>query len=90
MIFIGAVGALKPEFKLGDLCTPVYSIAGGFAHTYLKDSIKDFVPFERVEPDMAFIDNIVGIAEESGYKITKAKTQGLAPGMKPTRAMKFA
>ena len=24
------------------------------------------------------------------YKITKAKTQGLAPGMKPTRAMNFA
>lgn len=49
MIFIGAVGALKPEFKLGDLCTPSFSIAGGFAHTYLKDSIKDFVPFEKVE-----------------------------------------
>ena len=49
MIFIGAVGALKPEFELGDLCTPSFSIAGGFAHTYLKDSIKDFVPFEKVE-----------------------------------------
>ena len=49
MIFIGAVGALKPEFELGDLCTLSFSIAGGFAHTYLKDSIKDFVPFEKVE-----------------------------------------
>ena len=49
MIFIGAVGALKPEFELRDLCTPSFSIAGGFAHTYLKDSIKDFVPFEKVE-----------------------------------------
>ena len=72
MIFIGAVGALKPEFELGDLCTPSFSIAGGFAHTYLKNSIKDFVPFERVEPDMAFINNIVGIAEESGYELKKA------------------
>ena len=72
MIFIGAVGALKPEFALGDLCTPSYSIAGGFAHTYLKDSIKDFVPFERVEPDMEFINNVVGIAEESGYELKKA------------------
>ena len=72
MIFIGAVGALKPEFELGDLCTPSFSIAGGFAHTYLKDSIKDFVPFERVEPDMEFINNVVGIAEESGYELKKA------------------
>ena len=72
MIFIGAVGALKPEFALGDLCTPSYSIAGGFAHTYLKDSIKDFVPFERVEPDMEFVDCIVGIAEESGFELKKA------------------
>ena len=72
MIFIGAVGALKPEFALGDLCKPSYSTAGGFAHTYLKDSIKDFVPFERVEPDMEFVDRIVGIAEESGFELKKA------------------
>lgn len=72
LIFIGAVGALKPEFSLGDLCTPSYSIAGGFTHTYLKDSIKDFVPFERVEPDMIFVDKVVGIAEESGYELKKA------------------
>lgn len=74
MIFIGAVGALKPEFELGDLCTPSFSIAGGFAHTYLKDSIKDFVPFERVEPDMEFINNVVGIAEESGYELYHTMT----------------
>lgn len=72
MIFIGAVGALKPEFELGDLCTPFYSIAGGSAHTYLKNSIKDFVPFEKVEPDMTFVNNIAGIAEESGYELKKA------------------
>lgn len=50
------------------MCTPSYSIAGGFTHTYLKDSIKEFVPFERVEPDMTFVDKVVGIAEESGYE----------------------
>lgn len=72
MIFIGAVGALKPEFELGDLCTPSYSIAGGFAHTYLKDSIRDYVPFERVEPDMKFVDEMVGLAKENGYNLKKA------------------
>lgn len=72
IIFIGAVGALKPEYEPGDLCTPSYSIAGGFAHTYLKDSIRDYVPFERVEPDMEFIDRVAQIAEKSGYELKKA------------------
>ncbi len=72
LIFIGAVGALKPEYELGDLCTPSFSIAGGSAHTYLKESIRDYVPFERVEPDMAFVDEIVALAKESGYDLKKA------------------
>ena len=72
MIFIGAVGALKSEFELGDLCTPLYSIAGGFAHTYLKDSIKDFVPFEKVEPKMDFVDKVVDVAKENGFVLKKA------------------
>lgn len=72
MIFIGAVGALKPEFELGDLCTPSFSIAGGFAHTYLKNSIKDFVPFEKVEPEMSFVDKVVDVAKENGFQLKKA------------------
>lgn len=72
MIFIGAVGALKSKFELGDLCTPSYSIAGGYVHTFLKKSIKDFIPFERVEPDMEYVDKIVEIAKEDGYELKKA------------------
>lgn len=72
IIFIGAVGALKSEYNLGDICTPSYSIAGGFSHTYLKDSIRDYVPFERVEPDMEFVDKVVQMAEENGYELKKA------------------
>lgn len=72
LIFIGAVGALKPEFGLGDLCTPSYSIAGGIAHTYLKDSIKDYVPFERIEPHMEFVDDVVNLAKENDYELKKA------------------
>ncbi len=72
VIFIGAVGALKSEFELGDVCTPTYSIAGGFAHTYLKSSIKDYVPFERIEPDMEFVDEVVKLSKENGFEIKKA------------------
>lgn len=72
LIFVGAVGALSKEFSLGDICTPSYSIAGGSAHTYLKDSVRDYVPFERVEPDMQYVDRIVRLSEESGYTLRKA------------------
>lgn len=72
MIFIGAVGALKPEFELGDICTPLYSIAGSYAHTYLKESIRDYVPFEKVEPDMTFVNEVIGEGDSKGIKIKKA------------------
>ena len=72
MIFIGAVGALKEEFGLGDVCTPSYSISGGYTNTYLKDSLRDFVPFEKVTPRMQFIDEVIAIGKEKGYDIKKA------------------
>lgn len=72
MIFIGAVGALKKKFSLGDVCTPSYSISGGYTNTYLKDSLRDFVPFEKVTPEMQFIDEVIAIGKEQGYDIKKA------------------
>lgn len=72
MIFIGAVGALKKEFGLGDICTPSFSISGGYTNTYLKESIRDFVPFEKVEPEMSFIDEVIDIGKKKGYDIKKS------------------
>ena len=71
MIFIGAVGALKDSFDLGDICTPEYSISGGYANTYLKESIKDYVPFEKVTPDREYVDHVVSLGKENGYVIRK-------------------
>ena len=72
LIFIGAVGALKEEFNIGDICTPSYSVAGTLANTYLKESIRDYVPFEKIYPDTEYVDSIIRLAEESNYKIRKA------------------
>lgn len=72
MLFVGAVGALKDSFALGDVCTPAYSIAGGYAHTYLKASIRDFAPFERVTPDMAYVDRVIALGAENGCAVRKA------------------
>lgn len=72
LIFIGAVGALKEEFNIGDICTPSYSVAGTLANTYLKESIRDYVPFEKIYPDTEYVDSIIQLAEDNNYKIKKA------------------
>ena len=72
LIFIGAAGALKEEFQIGDICTPTYSIAATLANTYLKESLKDYVPFEKVFPDMKYVDEIIQSAVENHYCIRKA------------------
>jgi len=72
LIFIGAAGALKESFDIGDICTPSYSVAGTLANTYLKDSIKDYVPFEKIYPDEEYVNRIIQLAKESNYAIRKA------------------
>ncbi len=59
MIFVGSAGALNDKFELGDICTPTYCIAGVYANTYLKNSLSDFIPFEKVVPDKNFIDQVI-------------------------------
>ena len=73
VIFIGAVGALKEGFDLGDICTPLYSISGSYADTYLmQKSIRDDMRFQKVYPDMTFIDEVIALANERGHEIKKA------------------
>lgn len=73
LIFIGAVGGLKPEFNLGDVCTPSYSISGSYADTYLmKGSIKESMLFTKVFPDMDYVDTVIDIGKTKGYDIRKA------------------
>ena len=72
LIFIGAVGGLKPEFELGDICTPSYSLSGSYADTYLmKDSIKENMLFTKVFPDMDYVDSVIEIGKSKGYEIKK-------------------
>lgn len=72
LIFIGAVGALKEGIEIGDLYTPLYSVSGVFANTYLKDKLSDFVPFEKVYPQMSFVDNVIALADDCEIKLKKA------------------
>ena len=73
MIFIGAVGALKEHFELGDVCTPSYSLSGSYANSYLKkDSIRETMLFPKTEPDMKYVDEVIDIGKDKGYNIKKA------------------
>lgn len=73
MIFIGAVGALKEHFELGDVCTPSYSLSGSYADSYLKkDSIRETMLFSMTEPDMKYVDEVIDIGKDKGYNIKKA------------------
>lgn len=72
LIFIGSAGALKEEFNIGDICTPSYSVAVTLANTYLKDSINDYVPFEKIYPDTEYVNGIIRLAEENNYTVKTA------------------
>ena len=73
MIFIGAAGGLKDTFELGDVCTPSYSISGSYADSYLmKDSIQESMLFQKIVPDMAYVDKVINIGKAKGYNIRKA------------------
>ena len=73
LIFIGAVGGLKPEFRLGDVCTPSYSISGSYADAYLmKESVHDNMLFSKVVPDAKYVDHIIQVGKKKGYDIRKA------------------
>ncbi|SDA54222.1 Phosphorylase superfamily protein [Butyrivibrio sp. INlla18] len=70
VIFIGAVGALKEDFHVGDVCTPSYSISGSYADSFLiKESIRDNMLFSKVYPDKNFIDEVIGLGKKRGYDI---------------------
>ena len=72
LIFIGAVGALKANFEIGEICTATYSIAGTLANTYLKGNLKDYTPFEKIYPDRAYTAEIMELAHRCGHPIRAA------------------
>lgn len=72
LIFIGAVGALKADFEIGEICTPTYSIAGTLANTYLKVNLKDYTPFEKIYPDRAYTAEVMELVHRCGHPIRAA------------------
>ena len=64
LVFVGAVGGLKPGFEVGDVCTPTECVEGTMAPAYLLEDPRSFRPFGKVIPaNRAFIDAVVSRAD---------------------------
>lgn len=74
IIFLGAVGALSPHIRVGELVTPSCSISGVGANAYLCDKLTDYSPFGRVYPPRAFVDKVQGVARSLGYELREGVT----------------
>lgn len=71
LIFVGAVGALTDKFKVGDICTPSYCVAGVFANAYLEENIYKYKPFGIVRPKDSYVSSVIEMASENGYNLQK-------------------
>ena len=70
MIFLGAVGGLRPGFAVGDVCIPVKCIEGTMANAYLTDDLTAWKPFGTVAPNApAFLEQVLSLAD---FPIKKA------------------
>lgn len=64
LVFVGAVGGLKPGFQLGEVCTPTRCVEGTMAPAYLQEDPRSFRPFSTVTPaDPDFIDAVLSRAD---------------------------
>jgi purine-nucleoside phosphorylase len=69
IIFIGAVGALKEDMKLGDIITPSKSIAGDGASLYLHENISADKFQALVYPKVDIKENVMNIAKKIGIEL---------------------
>lgn len=75
VVFLGAVGSLKEELHVGDICTPLFSVNGSYANAYLKGELSNFKMYDKVVPhNKKFIDEII---EKSRYLGTNIKYEGV-------------
>ena len=72
-IFIGAVGGLSNNFEIGDFCTPVECISGVYASHYFDKELTGFSPFDKIYPDINFVEKIIKLSKENNYSLKTAK-----------------
>ena len=63
IIFLGSVGSLDSNIKVGDLVIPEYSICGDGASRYLNKNLEDEL-FKKEYPTKDYTDKLVDIVKE--------------------------
>lgn len=71
-VFIGSVGALVPEIKLGDIIIPEYAISGDGASLYLYDKLDANNMFTRAYANQQLNHEIENICKMQNINIVKA------------------
>ncbi|MBP3255853.1 MAG: phosphorylase [Clostridia bacterium] len=68
LIFLGSVGSLDENIKIGDLIVPKYSVCGDGASRYLNDNLEDEI-FKKEYPSKEITDNLIEVFKEEniGY-----------------------
>lgn len=72
IIFIGAVGALKPGYMLGDICVPEYSYSCSYVDSILDHDYYATPSIHKVYPSARDIEVVKEICEKQNIRLTKA------------------
>ena len=68
-VFIGSVGALVPEVRVGDIIVPEYAISGNGATLYLHDKLDSQNIFEKIYSTKKLNKQIVNICHDKNIKV---------------------
>ena len=68
-IFIGSVGGLVPEIKIGDIIVPEYAISGNGATLYLHEKVDSKNIFEHIYSSNELNNEIIHIANTQNLNI---------------------
>ena len=67
IIFLGSVGSLDSNIKIGDLVVPEYSICGDGASRYLNKNLEDEL-FKHEYPSVDYTNKLLKIIEQNNLK----------------------
>lgn len=65
-VFLGSVGALVPEIKVGDVIVPEYVISGNGATLYLHDKLDPKHMFEKIHSTKKLNKQILNVCKNQG------------------------
>ena len=69
VIFVGSVGALEADIRIGEIATPSHSVAGDGASLYLYETVDPANLFRRVPQGKESLDALARAAQAAGVEV---------------------